>query len=163
MIVADSSPLIYLSRSGRLGLLKELYGEVLATTGVAGETMAEGRPGVAELKEAVDRGWLRIESAEPGFDPESEGITVTDAEVITLAEMKDSVLLTNDRALFHCARARGVRCRWLTMAIVEAVRGRKLIPEEAEDALTDMIRAGLRVESGVLAELLTRIRKAASE
>jgi len=159
MIVSDSSPLIYLSRAGRLRLLRDLYGQVLAPEGVAREVMEEGRPEVAQLRQAAKDGWLMFETSQPGPDFESQGIGRVDAEIMSLAEKAEAPLMTNDRALFYCAKARGIKVKWFTLIAEEAVRAGLLSADEAERLLTDMIGAGLRVRSQVLAQLLIRIRR----
>ena len=61
MIVADAAPLIYLSKTGKLDLLKKLYGTVLVPGGVWDEvvTRAQGRPGASELEKAREQGWVK--------------------------------------------------------------------------------------------------------
>ena len=60
MIVADASPLIALSKLQRLGLLRDLYGEVLIGSAVEGETIIAGRAvhalGVEQIEAAVADG-----------------------------------------------------------------------------------------------------------
>ena len=63
MIVADASPLIVLAKLQRLGLLNDLYGEVLMGPVVKAETIEAGRAvralGVEPLEAALEDGWLR--------------------------------------------------------------------------------------------------------
>jgi len=65
LILCDAAPLIYLSKVGRLELLKRLYGQVLIPQGVLNEvvTQAAGRPGAIEVRKAVDEGWITVEAA----------------------------------------------------------------------------------------------------
>lgn len=159
MIVADSSPLIYLSRAGQIELLKDRYDEVWVSEGVVKEVIVEGKPGVTEIQKTLDQGWLRSEKAEVIFDPRSEWLEEVDAEILSLAQKKKTPLLTNDRALFYCAKTHGVECKWFTLVAVEAAGSGLLSPDEAEKLLTELIRMGLRVRSDVFAELLRWIRK----
>lgn len=59
VVVSNSSPLIHLSRIGRLYLLKELFGEVIILHAVYHEVVVEGRgrPGSQEVKEAS---WIKV-------------------------------------------------------------------------------------------------------
>jgi len=159
MIITDSSPLIYLSRAGRLGLLRDLYGQVLAPEGVAGEVFDENRPEHVHLRQATTQGWLRFEKTQPRLDAQSQGIGRVDEEILSLAEQRNATLITNDRALFYSAKVRGIKARWFTLIPEEATRAGLLSVDEAETLLTDMIGAGLRVRSQVLAQLLVRIRR----
>ncbi len=63
MIVVDASPLIVLAKLQRLGLLNDLYGEVLMGSVVKAETIDAGRAvhalGVEQLEAAMEDGWLQ--------------------------------------------------------------------------------------------------------
>src|SRR2546426_6306541 len=62
--VSDSSTLIHLALLGRLNLLRDFYDEVLIPPAVWKEVVeqGQGRPGSREVEEAVNAGWLKIES-----------------------------------------------------------------------------------------------------
>jgi hypothetical protein len=66
-------------------------------------------------------------------------------------------LLTNDRALATIAPTAGVEAKWLTQAVIEASRTRILSTREAHSLLRDLVRAGLRIRSEVLAEAMHMI------
>ena len=62
MIVSNSSPLIYLSKIGRLNLLKSVYTEILIPKGVYKETVTDaiGKPGVSEIQKAISEKWIKL-------------------------------------------------------------------------------------------------------
>jgi len=158
LIVSDSSPLIYFARAGRLDVLREIYGEVLTSEGVIGEVMVEGKPGLSQFKEALSKGWLKVERVKVDFDHAAEGIERTDAELICLAKSRGLMLLSNDRALVNCAKGYGVKTRWLTESSFDAIEKRVLTLREAEDMLVELVDSGMRVRSEVLARVLRSIR-----
>ena len=158
MIVSDSSPLIYFARAGKLDILREIYSEVLTSKGVIEEVMIEGKPGLSQFKEALSKGWLKIERVKVDFNHVAEWIERTDAELICLAKSRGLTLLSNDRALVNCARGHGVKTRWLTMSLLDAIEKHVLSPQEAEDMLVELIDSGMRVRSEVLARVLRSIR-----
>lgn len=158
MIVSDSSPLIYLAKIGRLTLLKDLYKEVIVSDGVIEEVLIKGKPGTTEMEKALDEGWLEKVEVEVDFDPESEGISEVDAELICLARDRELQLLTNDRALFYCAKSHGVKSEWFTLTIIKAAKSDLLSPDDAEELLMELVQSGLRIRSEVLAELVRQIR-----
>lgn len=159
MIVADSSPLIYLAKTSKLRLLKELYENVLVTDGVVGEVLVEGKPGTAKIREALTEDWLEEVETEPNFDYGRESISETDAEVITLARSRETPLLTNDKALYYSAKSLGAKPKWFTKGVlIHAVKSEHLTSDEAEKLLTDLVQVGLRVRSGVFAKLIKEIR-----
>ena len=63
-VVCNSSPLMWLSKAGRLGLLKRLYGRVIVPEEVHRETVEKGLgDGFADafvIKEAVNEGWVEV-------------------------------------------------------------------------------------------------------
>jgi len=158
LIVSDSSPLIYFARAGKLDILREIYGEVLTSEGVIGEVMMEGKPGLSQFEGALSKGWLKVERIKVDFDHAAEGIDKTDAELICLAKSRGLTLLSNDRALVNCARSHGVRTRWLTASLLDAIEKNVLTSEEAEGVLMELIDSGMRVRSEVLARVLRLIR-----
>lgn len=161
MIVCDAAPLIYLSKVGRLELLKRLYDQVLIPQGVLNEvvTQAAGRPGAIEVRKAVEDGWITVEAASVPSSLRAVGLEGADGELIELAKQKRVPLLTNDRTLAGIARIHGVSVRWLTQALVEAVDVGALRPAEARGLLRELVRAGLRVRSEVMAEIIHLIEE----
>lgn len=158
MIAADSSPLIFLAKTGKLSLLMELYERVLVTDGVVEEVLVGGKPGTPKIREALNENWLEEIKTEPDFDYE-ESISETDAEVITLAGSREVPLLTNDKALYYSAKTRDVKPKWFTKGVLTyAVKSDHLTPDEAERLSTDLIQVGLRVRSEVFAKLIREIR-----
>jgi uncharacterized protein len=155
LIVADSSPLIHLSRIGQLELLRKIYGTILIPNGVHDEVVAqaEGRPGASEVETGIDKGWIKTVRVSVPKVLEAEGAYGADGEVIALAENRHVALLTNDRAVAAIARTHGVRVVWLTRALVEAVEKEIVSSEQARIIVRELVRAGLRVRSEVLAEV----------
>ncbi len=159
MIVADSAPLIYLSKIGRLDLLKKLYGKIMIPQGVWNEvvTKAQGRAGASELETGTREGWIKVERVTLPKRLLDEGAEEVDAEVIALAKKMNLPLLTNDRVLVTIARTTGVEARWLTQAVIDASKAKILSTREARVLLRDLVRAGLRIRSEVLAEAVHMI------
>ncbi|MBU4220069.1 MAG: DUF3368 domain-containing protein [Euryarchaeota archaeon] len=60
--ISDSSTLIHLAGIGRLEILKEFYHKILIPPAVFKEVVEEGlsRPGDAEVKEAINAGWIKV-------------------------------------------------------------------------------------------------------
>jgi hypothetical protein len=60
-VVSNSSPLINMARIGKLGLLRQLYGELFIPEAVWHEVVVKGagEPGADEVKAAT---WIKIQS-----------------------------------------------------------------------------------------------------
>jgi predicted nucleic acid-binding protein len=133
--------LIHLSRIGRLGLLRELYAEVLVPNAVAGEV---GRYVADELDAGFSSGWLRratptnvarVDEIERDLGGRGE------AEVIAVAlEIDNTIALIDEMAARTYAIARGLEVRG-TLGIVVHAKRRGLI-ERATPLLDDLRRTG---------------------
>jgi len=165
LIVADASPLIHLSRIGKLQLLKRVYGTILIPKGVWDEvvTRAQGRPGASEVERGLKEGWIKTTRVSVPKGLEAEGAVGADGEVIILARNRQIPLLSNDRTLASIARTHGVRVIWLTQALVEAVKKEMISSGEGRAILRELVGAGLRVRSEVLAEVVHLLEEAEKE
>ena len=101
-VVSNSSPLIGLSKVGRLSLLQILYGTILIPPLVYDDVVikGKGRPGAYAVKNAVDAGWIKVvpitdaDNIPPRFAGMGEG------EAIALAiEQNAEFLIVDDRAV----------------------------------------------------------------
>jgi hypothetical protein len=109
LVVADSSPLIYLSRVGVLDVLAMAFGEVIVP-GVVWHEVVVARsqaPGVDALREAS---WLRVDRR--AIPEQDLGLDPGETAAILLAEMIHAdLLLIDERAGRVVAQARWHRVR----------------------------------------------------
>lgn len=155
--VSNATPLIYLGKLTKLGFLKELYGEVIVPTGVwveivkpiteAWEQVPEDLPHIIQ---AHEKGWLKVRSVET-----KDGLRVLrelkpvlgpgEGEVIALTmEIKADLALTNDEEAQNIAREMGVKAKWFTEILLDALRISLIRnSEEYEFLLREAIGKGL--------------------
>lgn len=110
VIVADSGPLISLSRIHRLDLLRQLYGEILVPPAVWHEVTVVNAlaPGAEAVRAAV---WIQVKSpthAPVGFVPRGLGAGERDAFALT-QEIAGAWLLIDDGPGRRAARALGLQ------------------------------------------------------
>lgn len=151
MIAIDASPLIHLSKIGRLDILKNC--SLIATESVREEVIIEGKAGVSELKEFFKCVEV-VKLSERDMDTASSiaksgDVHQTDAELLLLAKKKKCTLLTNDRALVLLARSMGIKVWWVTTLILNLVNAGRLPIEGGKYILDDLIMSGMRIETGV--------------
>ena len=102
--VSNSSPLIHLAAIGSFGLLREFFDDIMVPPAVWHEVVevGQGRPGAAEVEQAVREGWLRVQSLANDALAKSlkRGLDDGEAEAIALAvqEKPDLVLLDESEA-----------------------------------------------------------------
>lgn len=101
-VVSNSSPLIGLSKVGRLDLLKFLYGTILIPPLVYDDVVirGEGRPGSCAVKNAVDIGWIQVIPITDGDNVPPRFAEMGEGEAIALAiEQNAEFLIVDDRAV----------------------------------------------------------------
>jgi len=136
-VVSDASPLIILSKLGRLSLLTSLYDRVLVPQAVYQEAVVsglqEGHTDAIAVDHLVRLGHITVQSIEP-LDQDQEwmtGIDTGEAEVIALARNvgAEFALIDNAHAR-RAARLLGVPVRGTVGILLEAAaKGHLALPE----------------------------------
>jgi predicted nucleic acid-binding protein len=166
-IVADATPLIHLSRIGRLELLRLLFDDVAIPPDVHEEVVirgeAEGRPDALVVKEAVGR-WILVRE----LDKAQKGSVETlrrasplgrgEAACIVLGRSLRVPVILDDGVAVKTARRLGLSTYWTTSIILRAVTRGFLTRKEGRRAIRELVRSGLHVRSDVLLELLETLR-----
>ena len=171
--VSNATPLIYLAKLTKLSFLKELYGEVIVPTGVwveivkpiteAWEQMPEDLPHIIQ---AHGEGWLKVKNVET-----KEGLRVLrelkpvlgpgEGEVIVLTmETEANFALTNDEEAQNTAKGMGVKAKWFTEILLDALRiGLIRGSQEYEILLREAIRKGLWITPERMREAIEVAKK----
>lgn len=153
-IVSDSSPLIHLSRIGRLGLLRELFREILVPHAVYREVVIEGRgrPGSGEVEEASWISVMKIRNEQLKRVLQlvlDEG----EAEAIVLAlETSANLVLLDDREARLQAKRLGLKVAG-TIGIL--LRAKKLgLISNLKAELDKLEETGFRISKSLQEEVL---------
>lgn len=159
MVVVDSSALIPLAWVGRLDLVPATFDGIRTTEAVREEVLTDGKPGTAPLASFLDD----IEVCEAAPEAERvaslEGIAVTDASVILLADDGDETLLANDKGLLEVARSHGVECWWVTTLLLACTKRGELTATEAIDVLYDLVDSGMNLHPKVYSQVQRKLRE----
>lgn len=130
-VVSDSSPLIYLTRLGRLPLLRECFDRSFVPLAVWDEVAVRGwgLPESVALREAVAEGWIQVRrpggnAADLGKAAESLGRA--DAEAVLLARELGALLLTDDAEVREAAASVALRVTGTVGLLLRAKRERKI-------------------------------------
>ena len=109
LVVADSSPLIYLSRVGVLHVLPALFGDIVVPRAVWDEVVERrpSAPGIDRLREA---NWLRV--VDNPSPPVDLGLDPGETAAILVAEsLHADLLLIDERVGRAVAQERGLAVR----------------------------------------------------
>lgn len=125
IIVADTGPILYLVKTGRLELLQQLYGRVVIPTEVWKE-LVEGKPHPEE--EALLRAatWLHVDpsaDASPLLSELQDEVDDGEAAAIALAlHLHGDLVLVDDLKGRHESEARGLHVCGTVGILIEARR-----------------------------------------
>ena len=163
MVVTDSSGLIPLAKTGWLKLIRNNFDEIVTTEHIYNETVVQGNgmEGTSEIRKAFDE-WIRIEKVDKSKSKEiaeMEGITLADASLLILAEKRNDILLSNDRALILSGRAKNIECYWVTSLLLKSLKEGMINRNEAKEILFSLVDAGMNLRNSVFARLMKVIEK----
>jgi predicted nucleic acid-binding protein len=159
---------MWLSKAGRLGLLRRLYGRVIIPEEVYRETvekgLAEGFADAFVIKEAVEEGWVEV-SAPTGVDRDlcrrmmeaASEIHAGEAQALAVALRLGLRLLMDDASGRALAEALGLRVNGTVHVILKALAEGHLTSEEARDTVLRLLEKGFRVEPGLLSRILRAV------
>lgn len=156
LVVSDSSPLIHLARIGRLGLLRQLFGEITIPQAVYREVVVEGRgkPGSEQIASAP---WIRTASIRGETLKRALLIFLDEgeAEAIVLAvEMNADLVLLDEREARIQAKRLGLRVTG-TLGILLKSKKAGLV-ENLREELAELKRTGFRISSTLEQEILNK-------
>jgi predicted nucleic acid-binding protein len=150
LVVADSSPLIYLSRIGLLHILPTLFGDVVVPRAVWDE--AVGRRSSAPGFESLQRAdWIRVvDNPSPSEDL---GLDPGEAAAILVAESLHADLLLIDERLGRAvAQERGLVVRGTLGVLVQARQSNIL--SALKPVLDALVAEGFRIAPGLIQQAL---------
>jgi predicted nucleic acid-binding protein len=158
IVVADTTPLLYLSRIGRLEIVHSVHQEVIVPSTVWHELVV-ARPSAPGIEALCASPWIRVND-----DAERAGIDVAlaasldrgEAAAITLAELLCAdTLLIDERKGRDIARRRGLRIQGTLGLLVVARRAGAFA--SLREILDDLGREGFRVSAPLVAAALREV------
>jgi len=168
--VSNTSPLIWLSKVGKLSLLKDLFGEVSISEESYREAvevgLKEGFSDALVIKEACDQGWLKVKMLDEKqkaicqmIIQQSFELHLGEVQAVVLARGlgKDALLLMDESCGRVFAETWGLRVRGVLYVIITALRRELFGATEAKEVVLALVRKGFRIEPKLLARVLEEI------
>jgi hypothetical protein len=167
-IVSNTSPLIWLSKVGRITLLQKLFGEVIIPEEVYREAVEKGlKEGFSDalaIKECIEQGWIKISKlsereirlCEKMMEHAFE-IHLGEAQAIILARKASVLLLMNESSGRAFAETLGLKVKGTLYVIMKALREELLDKAEAKEIVLALVSKGFRIEPKLLARILREI------
>jgi len=168
VVIADASVLIALSKTGWVGLLKTLYGEVIIGPVVRAEVVDRGRelmaPEVRLVEKAMHESWIR----EVRLTPREKGLARRllrnanldqgEVECLALAHFRRLIALIDDKEARMIAESMGLRRLGTVGILLEALRKGHITYIELEERIRDLGKV-MWLAPDVVAEVLRVARE----
>jgi predicted nucleic acid-binding protein len=147
-VVADSSPLIALSKIDQFGLLPKLFNQIVITSQVFTEVVVEGAglPGAHETAKAP---WIEVKRLQSEADLAAAqtqfALGIGELSTLLLSrEIKADLVLVDDLGARKLMRLQGLRVQG-TLGILEAAFIRKHL-SDLRDAYARLLAAGVYLD-----------------
>lgn len=151
-VFANTTPLQYLHRLGRLNWLPEFYGKIVVSTAVADELEAGRRLG-ARVPDLTAFPWIEIRRPPEPMPAFPRFIHRGEAEVLALARAADAPLVIIDDLMARAqAQAFGLRCAGTLGVILRAKREQRVA--RIAPVLAQLQAEGFRIATVTLADVL---------
>lgn len=157
LVVADSSPLIYLSRIRLLDILPTLFGDVVVPRAVWDEAVGRrpSAPGIESLRNAS---WIRVvndpmPSADLGLDA---GET---AAILVAESLHADLVLIDERAGRTVAQERGLAVRG-TLGVLVQARQSNVLPA-LKPSIDALVAEGFRITPALIRQALGHVGESA--
>lgn len=168
MVIADASVLITLSKIGRIGLLKTLYGEVIIGPVVRAEVIDRGRelraPEVRLVEKAMRESWLKEVRLTPREKSLAQrllrdaNLDQGEVECLALAHFRRLTTLIDDKEARMIAESMGLRRLGAAGILLEALVKGHISYSELEEGIRDLGKV-MWLAPDVVAEVLRTARE----
>jgi len=154
-MISDSSPIIFLSKIGRLNILKSLFKEIYITSNVKEEVLIKDKAEYRVIENALQEGLLKVKNAknEIKFD-----LGMGEQSAISLAIETGDNLIIDDLMAIKITNSLGIKTLRTTSVIFLAVNKNLISKKEAEELINALIREGYYIKTEYYAEILKKLR-----
>jgi len=162
-VISNATPLIYLAKADRLGLVHSLFEEILIPEAVYEEVVSEGkRLGQADaflVEKAIEDGWISVRHVRE-FRPVSIPLHPGEVEVITLAlELGVDLIIMDDARARAAAEMSGLSPRGTLWLLLKAVKENLLSFDGFLATLEAITRHGFYLREELYLRVIREARK----
>ncbi len=168
-IVADATPIVYLAKTGKLQLLRQLYEDVIVPPRIREELLTGKHPEIPVIEEAFDAGWLEERALKQNAKifqskqlRDAPGLHQGESQAIALCYTGHLPLIIdeNERTGRRIARLWGIEVKGTLRVILEAYEGRLLGYKEARELFRTLLAERFRVTAEIYERALALLEKA---
>lgn len=164
-VFSNSSPLMYLSKLGKIELLKMMFTEVIIPKEVFNEVVVKGKNesflDAFKVERAIKEGWIKVK--EVFYKEEADFFREIDegeAALISLAKKeKADLLLIDDASARTVAESFGLNVKGTLYILLLAYKRRIIDKNELKELIKKLINLGFRLSAEIYTEILEEIEK----
>lgn len=165
-IVSNATPLIYLAKIGKMGLLKDVFGEVFIPEEVKVEVVDRGKKlgerDAYVVEKAIKDGWLEVSRAELVEVPIK--LELGEVAVLSLAKkLGVREVLIDEVSARIAARLMGLTPRGTIYVLLKALEKKEMDLDKFLEVLNELIRQGFRLKEEVYLEAVRKARETMSK
>ena len=169
-IIADSTPLIWLSKIGKLSLLEKLYKQVIIPHEVYNEVVTfglqQGYSDAIVVEDSIKKGWIKVQTLD-GLQTERSQMILEHAEelhhgevhAIILAQTYNTLLIMDESVGRAFAETWGLKVHGTIYVLLQGLRKSIQTKEETVKAIYSLVEKGFRVEPSIILRMLDEIQK----
>ena len=165
-VVSNATPLIYLAKTGRIDLLKIVFGQVFIPEEVKIEVVDKGKllkeKGAYTIEKAIHEGWLKVLTTKTIDVP----IKLDKGEVAALSlakKLKLNVVLVDEVSARSAARLLDLTPRGTVFVLLKALEKKEIDLDEFLQILSQLISEGFRLKEEVYVEAVKEAKRIAFE
>src|SRR3990172_13102998 len=161
-VVSNATPLIYLAKTGRIDLLKKVFGKVFIPEEVKVEVIDKGKllkeKDAYTIEKAIHEGWLKVLAAETIEVPikldKGEGAALSLAK-----KLKLNVVLLDEVSARSAARLLDLMPTGTVFVLLKAVEKKAITLDEFLEILSQLISEGFRLKEEVYVEAVKEAKR----
>jgi len=167
-VTSNTSPIVALAKTGRLGLLKDLYGTVFISPFVKVESVDKGKEFGAsdalEIERALDEGWIRVakltrkQSLNIRRLVAEARIGFGEAGALALARDKGIIAILDDKEARAIAKSWNLEYTSTVMVLYEAFVKNLISYDELIEDLAKLAKV-LWISTDIITEIIKRARR----
>ena len=160
-VVSNSTPLIFLAKIGKLGLLEKLFEVVLIPNKVFTEVVVEGKiRGYSDsfmVEKFIEKRIIQIREIKIGESPDIP-IGSGELEAIELAvKMKIKDILIDETKGRRIARLYDLKPKGTLWILTKAFEDEIITKDELKNSISELIKSGYRIREEILIEIYNQL------
>lgn len=156
MIVSNSTPLIWLTKIGKINLLKKFFKTVMIPEAVYDEVVTKGIEANAQdafiVEDAVKEGWIKIRKVKGIRKLEKFGLHKGEVDAISLAAELKSEVLVDETCARLATKAFNIKPKGTIYVLLRALKEKNINYDEYLDLLEKLVKSGFRMSDELYLE-----------